>query len=347
MSAWPPPLPEGVLEEKRRIAIEGPWTAGRWTAVVESFMCDMARTTFAVAFPSCSIAIHASMLALGATHRTRVLAPDFTFIGTLAGALQSGSRVVFADVDDNLNIDDEYIAANANGKLRVAELAIPVDLHGVPHLFPREEVRGVPVINDACQALGTRFHGKHLGEKGIHCWSFSPAKAAPSRLGGGCVTTDSADVAIALTRLRNYGREFGEEKVLMAGQNWWPSEETMLECYWALGNMQVWAERMHEVGEELRDAIVAGGQELVQRGVSGARIAWHKIRVHDPCGLPYHRWGTPLHSHPAFKASIRQINGYPRSEAAAETVCLGTEKDPFWTWSVDRVAAAVRSRRER
>lgn len=356
MRRWPPRHSERALDEAKRVLGEGPFFNGPWTQTVEDQLRELTGAREAVAFPSCSIAIHAALLALTPHIRPRILAPTFTFVGSVAGAAQMGARLILTDVEqDTLTISDEFVAAQAEARMRVADVVLAVDLHGVPHGWPRGVVQGVPVLTDACQSLGTVDRwGKQVASvgSGAAAWSFSPAKGAPAAGGGGAVTTDDLSVAQRLRELRHYGIRPGDGQVATVkyGQNWLPSEALMVLVSDALEKLGDWAPLMHEQGERLRAAALEGGLR-VQQPPAGAEVtvAWHKVRVGRwdgrlpdlmSAGVPTHHWGDPLHKQRAFSCHEQQVSGYPASDAAEQMVCLGTEANPPWCWTETETAAA-------
>ncbi|MFI0367312.1 DegT/DnrJ/EryC1/StrS family aminotransferase [Actinomadura sp. 1N219] len=319
------------------------WTDGVWTEEVERRMAELTGAPHAVAFNSCTSALHAALYAMGAERGAPVTIPAFTFAGTVTGARHIGAALRFADVaPDTLTLDP----AAADGGLTIA-----VDLHGVPHGLPRDAV-----LTDACQSLGTRIGGRHVGAIGTHAWSFSASKmvTAPD---GGAVTTSDPALADHMRELRDYGVPAGRSRsnagvVWPGGHNWRPSELSMVMVGHRLGRLGHWTARSREVTGRLHAALDRAGLWR-QHVPAGAEPGWHKVRFGAPdwnpraagrmeralaeAGVPTHRWGAvPVHRHPAFRP-----DGQPprpvAERAAAGTLCLGTEACPPMTWTDDEV----------
>ncbi|WP_433331304.1 DegT/DnrJ/EryC1/StrS family aminotransferase [Spirillospora sp. CA-294931] len=320
------------------------WTDGPWTEEVERRMEDLTGAPYAVAFNSCTSALHAALHAMGAVAGTSVAVPALTFAGTVTGARHIGVDLRFRDVrPDTLTLDPDAA--------RGADLVIAVDLHGVPHGLDR-----AAVLTDACQALGTRVNGRHVGSVGTHAWSFSSAKMVTAPDGGAVTTTDSA-LADHLRELRDYGVPAGRSRsnagvVWPGGHNWRPSELSMAMVAHRLESLDRWVARSREVTERVHKTMDQLGLWR-QHAPEGAEPGWHKVRFGardwDPeradrmektlagLGVPTHRWGAlPLHDHPAFQTSDRPA--LPSAErAAAGTLCLGTEASPPMTWDDDEI----------
>ncbi len=351
---WPPEPDAREIELLTDVARSRVWTDGPWTAEVERRMEKVTGAPHAVAFNSCTSALHAALHALGCVRGTRVSVPAFTFAGTVTGAAHIGAELLFADVHPGTvtlaEPDDE------------AEIVVAVDLHGVPHGLDRSRAGGRPVLTDACQALGSTLAGSHVGAAGTHAWSFSSAKmiAAPD---GGAVTTDDAGVAERLRELRDYGVPAGESRSNGAvrwpgGHNWRPTESSMAMVAHRLEDLDRWAARARDVTGRLHAAMDRIGLWR-QHAPEPAGTAWHKVRFGpaglDPAraeemeralagaGVPTHRWGRiPLNRHPAFNGSGRQA-GTPVADAvAAGTLCLGTEATPPMTFNDDEVEQVCR-----
>lgn len=352
---WPPEPDDQEIKLLAEVARSRVWTDGPRTAEVESRLADVTGAPHAVAFNSCTSALHAALHALGVVRGTRVAVPAFTFAGTVTGAAHIGAELLFADVDpDTLTLT----APDAE-----AELVIAVDLHGVPHGLDRSSLGGRPVLTDACQSLGSVLSGSHVGATGTHAWSFSSAKmvAAPD---GGAVTTDDADLAGRLRELRDYGVPAGESRSNGAvrwpgGHNWRPTEPSMAMVAHRLDGLDRWVARARAVTGRLHEAADAAGLWR-QRAPESAGTAWHKVRVGAPgkdpgrtdelaaalalSGVPTHRWGRiPLNRHPAFTSGPGGPPETPAADAAAAgTLCLGTEASPPMTWNDDEVEQVCR-----
>lgn len=361
---WPPPIEGGDVAAVDHVFRRGRWTRGQCTELVEELMRQLTRAKHAIAFPSCSAAIEAAAHAHSAgclvEKGDHVIAPSFGFAGTVAGVARAGAKIVFEDLEDEtLTMACEHIALGADTELNHADLVIAVDLHGVPHRWPRETVQGVPVINDSCQAIGTFIDAgageyEHLGRSGTHCWSFSSAKliAAPA---GGCVTTSEPLVAERLRMIRNYGADNSRPislnpPKLRAQMNGWPSEVDMAIVAQRLSSIQLLSQRARIAGEYLIAAAVEGGHRTQKFGATDL-IAWHKVRVGATAeralrkaGVPVHRWGIPLHRAAGYDADLK-VSGYAVSEAAAEMICVGSEDCPPWTWTEDEIDVACEALR--
>ena len=125
-------------------------------------------------------------------------------------AAASGARPVFADVDPGtLMMRAEDVAPLIGPRTKAI---IPVHLYGLcadmTPLLDLAARAGVPVIEDAAQAIGATCNGQQAGTFGTFgCFSFFPSKNLGAFGDAGLVTTNDEALAAAVRRLRNHGAE--------------------------------------------------------------------------------------------------------------------------------------------
>ena len=136
-------------------------------------------------------ALHLALLAAGVGPGDEVLTPAFNNLGDFQAIAACGARPVFVDVrEDDLTIDVDAAAALLGPKVRAV---LPLHYMGVP-CSPAVYGLGVRVIEDACHAIGSRWHGgKPVGVVGdLQCFSFDPIKTMTC-IDGGAVVCDEYD----------------------------------------------------------------------------------------------------------------------------------------------------------
>jgi dTDP-4-amino-4,6-dideoxygalactose transaminase len=150
------------------------------------------------------------MMALGIGPGTEVITPTYSFFATAGCASRLSATPVFVDIDPvTFNADPAAIARAITPKTRAI---LPVHLFGLSaDMTPIMEIAdraGVPVIEDAAQAIGARYHGRQVGSFGAAtCYSFFPSKNLGGFGEGGLVTTNDESLARELRLLRNHGAE--------------------------------------------------------------------------------------------------------------------------------------------
>ena len=165
----------------------------------------------AVGCASGSDALLLALMALGVGPGDEVIVPSFTFFATASAVWRLGAKPVFADIrPDTFNLDP----ADVLYKITTATKAIiPVHLFG--QCAEMDEIRqiataarGIPIIEDACQAIGAEYRGRRAGSIGTTgCFSFYPTKNLGGFGDGGLITTNDAELAAKLRVLRDHGQQ--------------------------------------------------------------------------------------------------------------------------------------------
>lgn len=158
----------------------------------------------AVAVSSGTAALHLALLALGAGPGQVVVVPTLTFVATANAVRYTGARPVFVDCDETSGNLDPGLLADLLDRLRSAgtqvAAVVPVDLNGAcadyARIGPICAAAGVPVVQDAAQALGSTHRGRPAGSFGrIAAFSFNGNKVITTSSGGMLVSDDAALIA--------------------------------------------------------------------------------------------------------------------------------------------------------
>lgn len=149
--------------------------------------------------------------ALGVGPGDEVICPSFTFFATAGAVARLGARPVFADIDPaSYCLDPAAVRTAAAGCQRLRAI-LAVHLYGraadTDALLAAAAEHGVPLVEDAAQAIGARdASGRRVGARGAAaCWSFYPTKNLGAAGDAGMVTTDDEALADRLARLRVHG----------------------------------------------------------------------------------------------------------------------------------------------
>jgi perosamine synthetase len=194
--------------EAARAVVESGWlTQGPRVADFEAAVAAYCGTAHAVAVSNCTTALHLSLLALGVGPGDEVICPSMSFIATANAIRHAGAIPVFAEVDpETYNLDPEAaeacITPRTGAIMPVHQIGMPADLDRFNALSERY---GVPIVEDAACAIGSRYKGRPVGGHGaMACFSFHPRKVICTGEGG-MITTNSAAYAEQLRLLRQHG----------------------------------------------------------------------------------------------------------------------------------------------
>jgi dTDP-4-amino-4,6-dideoxygalactose transaminase len=191
------------------VARSGAFVHGPACHEFEAEMAKYCGTGHAVGCASGSDALLLVLMALGIGPGDEVIVPSFTFFATASAVWRLGAKPVFADIKpDTFNLDP----ADVLYKISTATKAIiPVHLFG--QCAEMDEIRqiakaarGIPIIEDSCQAIGSEYRGVRTGSLGTAaCFSFYPTKNLGGFGDGGLITTNDGELAAHLKVLRDHG----------------------------------------------------------------------------------------------------------------------------------------------
>jgi dTDP-4-amino-4,6-dideoxygalactose transaminase len=165
---------------------------------------------FAIGCASGTDALELALMAADIGPGDEVLTVPFTFFATAGAIMSAGARPVFVDVEpDSFNLDvrqlDHALATHPSIKA-----ILPVHLYGacadMGPILDCAAARGIPVIEDAAQAVGAEWRDQRAGSIGtVGCFSFFPTKNLGGFGDGGMLTTNDEDLARKLKALRVHG----------------------------------------------------------------------------------------------------------------------------------------------
>jgi perosamine synthetase len=244
-------------------------------------------SSFAVATSSCTGALHLGMAALGIGAGDEVILADANWIASAAPIVHLGARPVFVDIrPDSWCIDPELIEQAITPRTKAI---LAVHLYG--NLCDMERIlaigasRGIPVIEDAAEAIGSQYFGKRAGCMGrFGAFSFHGTKTVTTGEGGMFVTEDP-DLYQHVLALSNHGRSPTQPK------QFWPDEVgfkyKMSNIQAAMGCAQMerideLIRRKREIFHYYRDRLQAiPGVQMNPEGSNIVNGAWMPTAVFD------------------------------------------------------------------
>lgn len=216
-----------------RIPVAGPWITQKEIDYVteaaknawgvnanlyhERFESAFAKHTgrkYAIALPSCTSAIHLSLLSLDLKPGDEVIVPDITWIASSAPITYVGAIPVFADIDPaSWCLSAQSFKENITTKTKAV---IVVDLYGnmpeMDDILDAAQQHGVAVIEDAAEAIGSEYKHRMAGSFGLtSTFSFHGSKTLTTGEGGMLLTDDQKTYQRCLF-LRDHGRPPGDKK---------------------------------------------------------------------------------------------------------------------------------------
>jgi dTDP-4-amino-4,6-dideoxygalactose transaminase len=204
-------LKPSIDEAIRKVLDTGAYIQGEPVRAFESDFAAAHRSGHCIAVGSGTDALHLALWAMGVGSGDAVVTVPYTFIATVEGILLAGARPVFVDIDPlTYTMDpaalDRVLSANPKAKV-----VLPVHLYGqaakMDDIASVSRAAGALVLEDAAQAHLAKFGDTFVGNFGSGgTFSFYPAKNLGAFGEAGAVTTNDANLAVTMRRLRDHGQ---------------------------------------------------------------------------------------------------------------------------------------------
>jgi len=266
------PLREQLLERIRAVIASGRYVLGPEVEAFEAELAAFLGVDHVVGVANGTDAITIALRALELPPGAEVVVPSFTFYASAEAIVTAGARPVFCDVDhDTRNVTPDTVRRALSP--RTAAI-VAVDLFGCP--APVAELRqfGLPVLEDAAQALGASLHGRRAGALGdVATISFYPSKNLGCFGDGGAIATSDGAVAERARALRFHGSR-DKRDFQYVGYNSRLDELQAAVLRVLLPHLDRWAQGRRAGAEAYRAAGLAE-HVAVPAVPEGADPAWH------------------------------------------------------------------------
>jgi dTDP-4-amino-4,6-dideoxygalactose transaminase len=344
------PLRDELAARMAAVMERGQFILGPEVAAFEAEFAAYIGARHAIGVANGTEAITLVLRALGVGPGDEVVVPSFTFYASAEAIPPTGARPVFCDVDpETFCVTAETVRAALTPRTKAV---IAVHLFGNVAPIPEIAALGVPVVEDAAQAVGSRApDGRRAGSLGAAAtFSFFPSKNLGAFGDGGAVTTDDDDVAERVRMLRFHGSR-DKATFELVGVNSRLDELQAAILRVQLPHLDGWCDGRRAAARAYAEA---GLGELVALPRVLGDPAWHLyvVRAADADALhaglqragigskPYYR--VPAHRQPAMRP---WADGAPlpgTDEAAATHLALPMSP-VLGREQADEVVAAVRA----
>lgn len=208
---------------------------------------------YAIATSSGTGALHLGFAALGIGPGDEVILADTNWVATAAPIVHLGATPIFVDIlPDSWCLDPAQVEAAITPRTRaIVAVHIYGNLCDMEALLAVSRRHGVPLIEDAAEAIGSVYHGQRAGSMGVFgAFSFHGTKTITSGEGGIFVTNDNGLYEQVLT-LSNHGRARGQTR------QFWPD---VIGFKYKMSNLQAAVacaqiERVDELVQRKRDLL--------------------------------------------------------------------------------------------
>jgi dTDP-4-amino-4,6-dideoxygalactose transaminase len=204
------PIRDEILAAITRVCDSQRFIMGPEIDALEMELAAMLGARHAVAVSSGTDALLLALMALGVTDGDEVVTPAYSFFATAGAIARLGATPVFVDIDlETYNADADRVRKAITARTKAL---LPVHLFGLaadidPMIAAASEM-GIPVVEDAAQAIGATYKGRMAGVIGTcGCFSFFPSKNLGAFGDAGLFTTNDDRLAERARVMRIHGME--------------------------------------------------------------------------------------------------------------------------------------------
>ena len=198
------PYKARLVEKLAEVVDGGRYILGPEVDAFESEFASFLGVKHCVGVANGTDAITIALRSMGVRPGDEVVCPSYTFWATVEAAINAGATPVYCDVDpETACVTPETVSAAVTPRTKAV---IAVHLYGNVAPVPELAELGLPVLEDAAQAVAATLGGVRAGALGTAAtFSFFPSKNLPCLGDGGAIVTDDDEVAAVARRLRFHG----------------------------------------------------------------------------------------------------------------------------------------------
>ena len=266
-----------VREALDRVLESQQFIMGPEVPALEKALADYVGARHGIGMSSGTDALLAALMALGVGPGDRVITPAYSFFATAGVITRLNAVPVFTDIDPGsynmspTSLEKAWAALDRSVQQRMKAI-VPVHLFGqcadMARILELATDVNVPVIEDAAQAIGTRYKdSRAAGTMGVMgCFSFFPSKNLGAIGDGGMVVTDDEVLAERLRLLRNHGAKPKYFHKIVGGNFRLDTIQAAVLLV-KLRHLDIWHKARRENADRYRELFRQTG--LVERGAVG------------------------------------------------------------------------------
>jgi dTDP-4-amino-4,6-dideoxygalactose transaminase len=347
-----------VARAVEEVFLTGRFVLGPTNEAFEKALATALAVRHVVGVSSGTDALLVALMALGVGPGDEVVTSPFSFFASAGVVARLNARPVFVDIEPGtFNVDASRLEAALTPRTKAIQ---PVHLYGqcadMSAILEVAGRRGIPVVEDACQAIGATYGGRAAGTLGtMGAFSFYPTKNLGAAGDAGAVATGDDALALSLRSLRLHGSTatYFHDRV---GGNFRLDAVQAAVLNVKLPRLEAWNERRRAIARRyeglLADAVRAERIALPVE-IPGRRHVYHQyvVRVADRDGVKRRLaergvassvfYPVPLHLQKCFAALGGREGDFPEAERAAKEVLALPIFPELTDGEVERVAEAV------
>lgn len=329
------PIQQALIAAFERVLHSNAYIMGEEVSRFETACAEYLKVKHAIGVSSGTDALLLALMALDIGPGDEVICPTYTFFATAGCVSRLGATPVFVDIEANgFNLDVDQVREKITSRTKAI---IPVHLFGLSSdlepLLQLGQAHGIPVIEDAAQAIGATYQNQKVGTLGdFGCFSFFPAKNLGAFGDGGLLVTQDDALAEKAKILRVHGSKPKYYHHYVGGNFRLDSLQAALlgvklpYCDQYAAQRGDNAARYHQAFSELplRLPFVPSfgnhvyNQYVIQMESTAAANTLKEALKQKDIGFAVY-YPVPLHLQPCFASLGNTVGDLPRSELAAET----------------------------
>lgn len=304
---------------------------------LEAEIAAFVGSSFALGCASGSDALLLALMALGVDSGDEVITPPFTFVATAGSISRLKARPVFVDINrETYNLDPTCLEAAITSRTKAI---MPVHLFGLAADMEKiseiARAHRLPVIEDAAQSIGARYHDQYVGNLGAcGCFSFFPSKNLGGAGDGGMITTSDPELAERISMLRDHGSRQKYHYDLLGMNSRLDSLQAAILLV-KFNHLEAMTQARRRNADRYRQLFrQAGLEKLIALPVQpeGLHHVYNQFAIRTPerdqlrdhlrhCGIPTEiYYPSPLHLQPAFADLGYRPGAFPECENASRQV---------------------------
>lgn len=287
-------------------------------------------------------ALYLALLSLKIGKGDEVITVANTFHATVLAIILTGAKPILVDCDlDNYHMIPQQVESSISSNTKAL---LVVHLYGkVVNMKPLIDIStkyNIPIVEDACQAIGAKWKGIRAGNIGlIGCFSFHPSKNLAAAGDAGGITTNNSELSNYLCKLRHFGQIKQNEHLILGLNSKLDSLQALILDY-KLSLIDKWNSQRSKIANKYKASLNHLPIDFQDEGKPYEHV-YHLflIRTKRRSELLQYlrnygidavvRYPVPIHFQESFKDFIQGKPGqFPNTESLSkETLCLPIRPD--------------------
>jgi perosamine synthetase len=352
-AAPPPGIPQMApwFGEEEADAVSEYMTTGAYltefkqTRQFEQMLADFIGVKHCIAVNNGTVSLSIALYAVGVRAGDDVLVPDWTMVATPNSVKMLGANPVFVDIEpDTMCIDIAKVEAAITPRTKaVMHVSMNARTNQIEDLVALCKRRGVALVEDSAQALGSYHNGVHLGTFGaVGSLSFSAPKIISTGQGGALITNDD-ELAALIRKIKDFGRATGgTDKHDVIGWNFKFTDMQGVVGVEQMKKLPFRVKRMRQIWELYVEHLKDVPQVEMNRYDEAEKgwIPWFiDVFVEDKAGLQKHLKAHGIGSRFVYPA-IHTQDCYPEFNALSFPVTEHVARRGIWLPSSSKLSDA-------